>query len=77
MSNRRRRLFSEFDADDLLAAVEACREAAVRAHTRAPIGSEGFEVVGELLAALDRVAEAVTGDRERYWMRLHSTPKRP
>jgi hypothetical protein len=66
---------SEHDAPDVMVAVEACREAAVRARTRATIGSEGFEVVGELLAALDRVAEAVTGDRERFWNRLHSTPK--
>jgi hypothetical protein len=72
----RRRIFSEHDAQALLQAVADCRRAAILALSRAPIHAEGTQAVLQLLAALDEVAEALTGDRERFWMRLHSTPKR-
>lgn len=76
MSSHRKRLFSELDAAELLAAVASCRRACVLAMSKAPIGSDGAAAVSELMRALDRMAEALTGDRERLWARLHSTPKR-
>jgi hypothetical protein len=76
MTNRRQRIFSDSDADDLLRAVGECRRAAVLALSRAPIHAEGTKAVMELLAVLDSIAEALTGDRERFWAKPHSTPKR-
>jgi hypothetical protein len=76
MANRRQRIFSEGDANDLLRAVDECRRAAVLALSRAPIQAEGRKAVLELLTALDNLAEALTGYRERFWTKPHSTPKR-
>ena len=75
MTNRRQRIFSDDDAQDLLRAVGECRRAAVLALGRAPINSEGSKAVLDLLVVLDNVALVLTGNRERFWMRLHSTPK--
>jgi len=72
----RRRIFSDHDAQALLQAVGDCRRATILALSRAPIHAEGTQAVLKLLAALDEVAEALTGDQERFWTRLHSTPKR-
>lgn len=63
-------------AADLLEAIRLCRLAATRAMATAPIGSPGAEAIRDAISALDRLAEALTGDREHFWMRLHSVPKR-
>ena len=63
------------DCDALLAAVEECRRAAVQALTRAPIQAEGTQTVRELMEVLDRLAECLTGDRERFWAKPSTTPK--
>ena len=64
------------DCDALLAAVEECRRAAVQALTRAPIQAEGTRTVRELMEVLDRLAECLTGDRERFWAKPSTTPKK-
>jgi hypothetical protein len=75
MTARPRRFYAG-DAEDLLAAVRACRRAAVCALGKAPCEAEGTAVVRDLVDVLDRLAEALTGDRERFWTPLHTTPRR-
>ncbi|GGH16193.1 hypothetical protein GCM10007036_16700 [Alsobacter metallidurans] len=55
--------------------MEECRSAAVRAITRAPIGSEGAIACRELLTVLDNLAGALTGDHRRFWSKPHYTPE--
>jgi hypothetical protein len=70
----RRRRFSQADSDALLRAVQECRRAAVQALTQAPIHSEGARAVRELIAVLDDLVEALTGEAGLFWAKPHSTP---
>lgn len=72
---RTKRLFSEANSAALLLSVQECRRAAVMALARAPIHSEGYNAINDLIDALDRITGALTGDRERFWAKLHSTPR--
>ena len=76
MARPRANRLSDLECDELMRAVQACRSACVLALSKAPIDAEGVAVVRELMAVMDRLAEALQGDRERFWTRLHSTPKR-
>ncbi len=73
---RRNRHLDPQSAADLLEAIRVCRLAATRAMATAPIGSEGAQAIQAAIAALDRLTEALTGERELFWSRLHSVPKR-
>lgn len=75
MSQRNRHLDPRAAAD-LLDAIRVCRFAATRALATAPIGSPGAAAIGDAIGTLDRLTEALTGDREHFWMRPHSVPKR-
>lgn len=73
---RRNRHLDPHAAAELLEAVRACRLAATRALATAPIGSEGAQAIQQAIVALDLLTEALTGERERFWSRLHSVPRR-
>lgn len=72
---RRNQYLDPQSAADLLEAIRTCRQAATRAMATAPIGSEGAAAIQQAIVALDRLTEALTGDRELFWLRLHSVPK--
>lgn len=69
-------MFFGHHAQTLLSTTGDFRHAAIIALSSDPIHAEGTQAVLQFLAALDGVAESLTEDRERFWMRLHSTPKR-
>ena len=54
------------DRDALLAALGTCRDACVRACTRAPIKSDVYGATGKLMDAIDDVAGVLTGDRTHF-----------
>lgn len=66
---QRRRIFSEVDRRELLAAVALCRLAMVKAAARAPIGSELYRDVQASIALFDELAFELTGNREHFWAR--------
>jgi hypothetical protein len=41
---------------------------------QAPIGGPVYTAVGELMEAIDGVAEVLTGDRSHFHMKPHSAP---
>ena len=73
---RRNRHLDPHAGTDLLEAIQACRLAATRALATAPIGSEGALAIQQAIVALDLLTKALTGERDRFWTRLHSVPKR-
>jgi hypothetical protein len=75
MSRRRtKRYWTEMDRDALLAAVASCRDACVRAITRAPNKSDVYEATSRLMDAIDDVACVLTGDRTHFHLKPHSAP---
>ncbi|PSC05668.1 hypothetical protein SLNSH_06705 [Alsobacter soli] len=70
---RTRRLFTPYEADALLADLKDCRRACVRALAKAPINGPVARAVSGVTAAIDQVAEVITGDREHFWSKTAST----
>ena len=67
-----RRVFGEIERKALLHAIEQCRDACIDASRKAPVRGDVYEVAEKLVAAIDDVAEVLTGDRRHFWLKLHS-----
>ena len=74
---RHKRHFGETDSRSLLGAVGECRRACTAASAKAPIGGPVYRAVERLREELDLVAEVLTGSRQYFWLRPHSTPGSP
>ncbi len=72
MIRRTKRSFSEGDRRALLDAMEQCRKACVQTRTVAPIGGDVYQGAGELMRAVDEMAEVLTGDRTHFHGKSHS-----
>ncbi len=78
--SRSRRSFGAPDAREALAALESCRRAMVAVCAKAPVGSQVYRAADAVLTAIDDMAGAITGDRERFWTPGHAAgegPERP
>ena len=64
MVSRRHRHFSERDAEALLAVIASCRAGCVQASRLAPPASDLYRRTEHLIAAIDDVAEVLTGTRK-------------
>ncbi|TCZ61092.1 hypothetical protein [Roseicella aquatilis] len=73
MPKHRRRMLMPDAVDAALEAAEACRRAAMDVMRQAPIGGPVYQAASAVMDALDGLAEALTGDRERFWAKPHST----
>jgi hypothetical protein len=71
MNRRRRRIFTLMDEHELLNALGECRQACMRAKTKADIFSPVYEACSGLMAAIDDVAAVLTGDRGYFWLKIH------
>jgi hypothetical protein len=76
MRRRTTRIFSETDKQELLAAIGACRQACIRAQTAAPIASETYKRTGQVMDAIDSLAQELTGDAEYFWTKLGNSGSR-
>ena len=68
----RRRILSPATSDAALASAGACRSAAVKLMTEAPIGGPAYRAAEELLRAIDGLAEALTGEADHFHTRPHT-----
>jgi hypothetical protein len=57
----------------LLKALSQCREGCIEALRRAPPTAEVAVRTRALVAALDNVTERLTGDRQHFWLKPHSS----
>jgi len=71
---RHRRHFGENDSAILLAAIGECRRACIAAISKAPIGGPIYRAATRLIEEIDLMAEALAGDRRRFWLKPSSTP---
>jgi hypothetical protein len=77
MSKRRSgRVFAEPHRTQLLNAIGDCRNACVSALGRTPIQEELYGNVQALMAAIDRLAETITGDRTHFHLKSAPAPPR-
>ncbi len=77
-SSRHRRVFTDSDGAVLLEALRHCRDACVEAHRRAPFHSDIYRRTTALQAAIDDVAEQLTGNRQHFWLNpdsFHAAPR--
>ncbi|CAO4182066.1 hypothetical protein [Methylorubrum populi] len=75
MARRRsKRILAPEDRQDFLAEAGTWRAACIRLMTRAPINEPFYRALTEVTAAIDSVAEAVTGHRNHFHNRMHSAP---
>ena len=63
-----KRMFSETDRQALLTAIEQCRKSSIDALRRAPCTGDVYARTSALVDAIDGVAEALTGDRQHFWL---------
>lgn len=75
MVSRRRRQFLESDTAALMTAIGTCRLACIAALRQAPPNDLIAERTRKLMNAINGVAEALTGDREHFWLKPHGGPK--
>lgn len=68
----RRRILSPATSDAALASAGACRSAAVKLITEAPIGSPAYQRAEELLRAIDALAEVLTGRGDHFHTKPHT-----
>ena len=68
MRAKTKRMFRESDRHELLTAIEQCRKASIDALRRAPCTGDIYARTSALIAAIDDVAELLTGDREYFWL---------
>jgi hypothetical protein len=69
MPARNRRVLSSRTVEEVLMDGCTCRRAMVRLSTEAPIGSPPYRAAVEVLDALDKLAEALTGDRTLWHLK--------
>jgi hypothetical protein len=69
-----RRYFGPNDATALLEAIGTCRRACVTASSVAPIGGPIYRAANRLMEEIDLVAEVLTGNRQHFWLKPHSSP---
>jgi hypothetical protein len=67
---RRRILDSRTTAAALAQAAEA-RRACIAICAQAPIGGPEYRAASRLTSEIDAFAEALTGDRQRFWNKSH------
>lgn len=72
MPRRTRRIFTELDRDQLLLEASLFRQACIAACTKAPVGGPEYLAASQAMAAVDDLAEALTGDRTLFWSKPHS-----
>ncbi len=70
---RRPRIFSELDKRELLDSLRSARHQCTRSLAAAPIYGDEYRAILKLMASLDELAEALTGDREHLWPRTANT----
>lgn len=63
---------SQEEREAFLAQAGAWRKACLDMQARAPIVEPFYASIGKVVEAIDDIAEAVTGDRRRFWTRQHS-----
>jgi hypothetical protein len=61
-------MFTEAGRQALLTAIEQCRKACIDALRRAPCTGDVYRRTSALVDAIDGVAEALTGDRQHFWL---------
>lgn len=74
MGRRRRQILMPDDQHELLNALGECRQACIRAKTKADIFSPVYDVCSGLIAAIDDVAAVLTGDRRHFWLKAAPSP---
>ena len=72
MTRRSSRSDATIDKEALLQALGGCRRALIEVESRAEIGGPLYKNCDAVLAAIDALAEVLTGDRQYFWPRLHS-----
>lgn len=73
MVRRSQRHLSEETKGKLLKAIGNCRDASIELTANAPIGGEEYVAADKLRTALDDMTGTLTGDREHFRMKSHST----
>lgn len=76
MATRTSRNFSEMDKKELLKDLENCRYACVRTCAKAPIYSDIYKMADKLISNIDAAAEVLTGNRQHFYGKGHSTHQR-
>ena len=72
-SNRRDKLF-EAEKRDLLDVLSRCRRAILASHAKLRPGRPTYALGSAVVAAIDKLAELLTGSPEHFWTVMHSTP---
>ena len=70
-----KRSVTETMKSDLLAALRNCRTALIAFTMKAPINGPEYKAAETMRRSLDDMAGSLTGDREHFWEKVHSTPK--
>lgn len=68
MSGRTRRGFVQ--VDQALEKLSAGRSGAIQVQTQAKISSPEYRAAGKVLEAIDELAGALTGDKERFHLKM-------
>lgn len=68
---RSRRILPPTTIDAAMEAAGECRKLCVQVLTEAPIGGPAYKAAGEVMDAIDKLAEALTGERKRFWLKPH------
>ncbi|MAU21083.1 MAG: hypothetical protein CMH13_11185 [Martelella sp.] len=67
MSRKRPKTLHPFTRQQFLDKLYYCRKVALDLRREAHFSSPEYAAAGEMTDAIDRIAEALTGDRELYW----------
>ena len=66
--------FTDLEKQKLLEAIGTCRKACLAGHTHSLFDRKDvYAGCDSLLAAIDKLAETLTGDRQFFWGKLHSS----
>lgn len=77
MGSKPRHAFDPLLNQNLLRMLRTCRDASTDASGKVPIGGELYQRLDRLRGAIDDIAEIITGDRQHFWLKAHSSHNPP
>ena len=73
MTTRTRRYFGEHDKQQLINELGSWRSICVRVCTKAPVNGHVYRLADKLIFDIDNAVEGLTGNREYFRAKAHST----
>lgn len=75
MGGRTKRGF--FDRSKALETLSVARTGCIEVRRKARINSPEYQAAGDIIEAIDRLAELLTGDPEYFWIKLATADQQP